>query len=356
MQAYLKLESEIKQGTIKPVYLFFGEDLYLANKLLKELENACFDQGDPIDFNYDLLDGETVSLVSILEAALTLPVFAGKRLIMVKNAHWFKPKTGKSNDEDENEADNAEEIEEVESETEIPLLNYLAEPSPTTVLVFFTKGKADKRRKLYKEITKKGAAWEGRYLKGQDLRNFINHWLKARGKKVDRITLETIADYQQGDLEYLEKELEKLVSYVGERKEVKLSDAEGILSIADQSNIFDLTDAVGTKDTGKALWLLRKMFSEGETHQYILSMLTYQLRLIIQTKALAAKNLNQQQIIEGIKGHPYPITKALRQSRNFDIGDLIFALEKLLEADVAIKLGNAEARTILEQTIFELCS
>lgn len=351
MGVFEDLRNEIRKGKFKPVYLFFGQDPYLAKDLLKELEKACFPQGEAMDFNYDLFDGETVSIVSILEAALTLPVFAPMRLVVVKNAPWFNVKNKQTEVED-----GEEKLEEAQDNGESFLLEYLNSPSPTTVLVFLAKDKVDKRRKIYREVAKKGVAWEGVYLKGLELRGFINERLVANGKRVDPIALATIIEFQQGDLEFLEKELGKLVSYVGERQIINLDDVENIFTFTDQNTIFDLLDAVGMKDTGKALWLLRKMFQEGETYQYISSMLVYQLRLIAQAKALFERNFNQQQIIDGIKGHPFPIKKAIAQSKNFTMKDLIFALEKLLEADVAIKVGQAEQKTILEQTVFELCS
>ena len=70
----------------------------------------------------------------------------------------------------------------------------------------------------------------------------------------------------------LTQELESC-QHVGDNKEIHYQDAVEILTVMDQHNVFDLTDAVGAQKSGRALWLLRKMFNEGESENYILSML-----------------------------------------------------------------------------------
>ncbi len=353
MSTYNTLMADIKSGKLKQVYLFFGGDFYFAEKVLKELEQVCFSDEGMKDFNYDIFDGERTSLTSILEATLILPVFAERRLVVVKNAYWLASKRKDAKEEDDEKGDDEEAI---QDDNSLAILNYLENPTLSTTLVLFVRGNVDKRKKFYKMITKEQAFLEGNDLKGQDLRIFIKDYLKEQGKEIDERGLAIIINQQQEGTQFLEKELEKLVSYAGTNQKIDQADVENILTLTIYNTIFDLTDAVGARDSAKALWLFRKMLQEGERIGFILSMLGFQLRLIIQAKELLEKNFTHQQIINSIKGSPYPIKKAIAQSRNFSINDLILALEKLLEADLFIKQGKAEPRTIFEQTIFELCS
>ncbi|MFA5536484.1 MAG: DNA polymerase III subunit delta [Bacillota bacterium] len=352
MSSYNTLMTDLKNGRVKQVYLFFGEDFYFAEKILSELEQICFTDEGMKDFNYDIFDGERTSLTSVLEATLILPVFAERRLVVVKNASWLAAKK-KTLKEEDGEIDGEEEV--GPDDSSLALHNYLENPCPSTVLVLFVPGSVDKRKKFYKTIAQHQAFLEGKDLKGQELRFFIQDYLKQQGKEIDERALALIINRQQEGTQFLEKELEKLVSYVGASKKINQSDVENILTLTIYNTIFDLTDAVGAKDAPKALWLFRKMLQEGENIFYISSMLVFQLRLIIQAKELLEKKITHQQIINSIKGSPYPIKKAIAQSKNFAVNDLILALEKLLEADVSIKLGKGEPKTVFEQTLFELC-
>lgn len=339
-----KILKDIKQRQIALVYLFSGEEPYLARQLVTAIEEAVL-EGTVQDFNYDLFDGEKTGLATVMEAAYTLPVFAEKRLVIVKNAPWFTAQN----------KDIGEQTKEQQQMSSL-LLDYLEQPVPTTCLVFMIPGKADKRRKVYKELVKKGIAWEGQLLEGQALGTFVQKWLGQRGKSISSRSLGAIISGHQGGLELLVRELEKLEIYVGDRDEITLEDIKAVIIFPEQNSIFELTDAVGTKDPSKALWLLRWMLQSGEAPIYILIMLARQLRLILQGMALLEEGYSQSQMAQKMQAHPYAVKKALTQARNHDKNALIIALEKILETDVAIKTGQGEPEALMEQTVLELCS
>lgn len=336
MRDYRKILEDIRRGRIAPVYLLAGEEAYFKEQILQCLEQEVMEDGKD-DFNYELFDGDTVSLDIIIESALQMPMFGAQRLVVVKNAPWFSSKSSGK-------------------EADALLVNYLQNPSPATCLVFLAAGSLDKRRKLYKELSQKGVVWESDALTGMSLKGFIDSWLSARGKRISPGALELVYTNYQGELALLVLELEKLTLYTGERKEVLPEDIEAVMSFPEQHSIFALTDAVGTKDGGEALWLLRSLLSSGEQPLYVLSMLARQFRLILHGKALAKEGYSQERIAQKMQAHPYAVQKALAQGRYYRKRELIEALAKLLEIDVAIKRGQGEPAALLEQAISELCS
>lgn len=331
---YHQLLASLRQGEIGSLYLFFGSETYLVNQLVKELENY-FLAGEMGDFNYDLFDGELINPEMIVETASLLPVFTDKRLVIVRNTPWFAKK---------------------DQATTKLLQEYLEQPSPTTTLVFLAQENVDKRLKLYRTLAKNGIAWESKPMDDRSLRQFIQERLQTLGVKITPSALQIIVMGHQGDLRLLVNELEKLALYTEGKKIADEEDVREVMVFGDQNNIFALTDAVGTKKKDQALWLLRQMLEEGEIPLYILSMLARQLRLILQAKALSDKGYSQNQVIAQIKGHSYPIRKALGQSRHYQERELISALEKTLETDMAIKRGLGEPTALLEQLVLDLCS
>ncbi|NLL19455.1 MAG: DNA polymerase III subunit delta [Clostridia bacterium] len=332
MKEYQRIVADIKKGRIAPVYLFSGEEPYLHRRLLEELEEAYLGSTD--DYNYELFDGDTVELEPVIEAANVLPMFGTKRLVVVKNAPWFGSSSGGG---------------------DAPLLEYLKQPSPYSCLVFLVSGKSDKRKKVCKELVKVGVHWESQPLDGADLAAFVREWLGMRGKAIEHDALEPILAGHQGNLELLVRELEKLTLYLGDRGKVAVEDIEAVMVFPEQNNIFALTDAVGSKDASEAVWLLRKMLQGGEAPVYIISMLARQLRLVLNGGALAKQGYSPQQIAQRLQVHPYPVRKALAQGRNFKQTELIAAMAKILETDVAIKRGQGEPAALLEQAVIELC-
>lgn len=334
MKEYQRILADISKGRIAPVYLFTGAEPYLHRKLLDRLEQVYLEDGAD-DYNYELFDGDTAELGSVVDAANVLPMFGSNKLVVVKNAPWFGAGANPQ---------------------EALLVDYLQEPSPYSCLVFLGQGKTDRRRKVVKELAKVGVLWESNPLEGADLASFVKEWLGEQGKVIGTDALALILAGHAGDLGLLVRELEKLSLYLGERKTVTAEDIEAVMVFPEQHNIFALTDAVGAKDAGKALWLLRKMLQAGEPPVYIIGMLARQLRLVLQGRALAEQGYSPQQIAQKMQVHPYPVKKALAQARNFRQGELIAAMTRILETDVALKRGQGEPVALLEQAVMELCT
>jgi DNA polymerase III delta subunit len=95
---------QIKRRQFRPVYLFFGPERYLLDELAAALKVALADEVNA-GFDYDLLDGETSSLSAVLNLANTPPWLAERRLVLVKNAPWFRG--NKKSKADNEETDSA---------------------------------------------------------------------------------------------------------------------------------------------------------------------------------------------------------------------------------------------------------
>jgi DNA polymerase-3 subunit delta len=329
---YQQVQNQIRRGQVAPLYLFFGEEAFLARHLVRLLEEQLL-QGSLRDFNYALFDGDTVSLEEVINAANTLPVFSEKRLVVVKNAPWF-------------EGTDEEEL----------LLAYLENPSPTTCLVFLAGDQVDARRRPYKILAKNGIVLKtSSPKKGREKVYFIREWLAKRGKKMDYQAQEYLLDKFAGSLESLVAELEKLELFVGKRSQINLADVLAVTSFSDEANIFALTDALGRKEFGTAVLELRKLLDWGREELYILAMLTRQLRLILQAGLLREKGCPPDQLGREMGVKQFAALQALKQVGNYQREELIEAMEKLLALDLALKKGQGEPATLFEKTLMEIC-
>ncbi|MGI6552107.1 MAG: DNA polymerase III subunit delta [Bacillota bacterium] len=332
---YQQVQNQIRRGQVAPLYLFFGEEAFLARHLVRLLEEQLL-QGSLRDFNYALFDGDTVSLEEVINAANTLPVFSEKRLVVVKNAPWF-------------EGTDEEEL----------LLAYLENPSPTTCLVFLAGDQVDARRRPYKILAKNGIVLKtSSPKKGREKVYFIREWLAKRGKKMDYQAQEYLLDKFAGSLESLVAELEKLELFVGKRSQINLADVLAVTSFSDEANIFALTDALGRKEFGTAVVELRKLLDWG------------------QRRALCSGDADQAvapdsagRSVKREKGCPPGQlgremgAKQFAALQAFETGGRIFRGKSLIEAmEKAVgdwmwrmKTGQGEPATLFEKTLMEIC-
>ncbi len=330
--------NSIKRGMVAPVYLLHGEEDYLQELIIKAFKEHLLAPGTG-DFNYDELDGENVSLFQIVDRANTLPVFAEKRLVIVKNP--FSLFLSKKKEEEDKGGD------------EKCLLDYISEPLASTCLVFWLKETADKRKKLYRAIEKKGEVVELTPLKGAELGRWLQDQAGALGKVLEPKALEYIMFHAGFSLRFLKNELDKLALFTGEERTISLAVVEKLLTKSIEANIFNLVDNLGLKKTEEALFELRNLLVTGEPAVRILFMIARQFRLILMVKDLEQRGFSEKQITAELSLHPYVTGKMLRQARNFTFPELERILEIILETDFAIKTGSP-VQAALENLVIKL--
>ncbi len=344
------LENSLKRQVISPVYLFYGDETYLRDRYLERFKSLVPEEYR--DFNMDIVDGRDTVLGAIVNMAETLPFLTERRLVIVKNADFFKAKRkpqkkGAHNDEEkdmgEEKPDSSEEV----------LIRYLENPIDSTCLIFCTDS-VDRKRKIYKRIEKNGQVVQFAQLKGRELTEWIRRTAGKLGKSVELAAAAGLVTAVGNNLRQLHNELEKLTCY-SEGSVITAADVEIMVSKTAELSIFDLVDAVGERNYSKAIKLAREMVFLGEPVIRILYMVARQCRLLLQAKSLLETGVSAKETAGLMQVHPYVAQKCIGQARNFTSGELKSALEKILDSDASIKGGKQEAELALELLIIALC-
>ncbi len=339
MRYYTELLNELRAGRTAPVYLFFGPETYLRGEAVKRMREMLL-PGEAGEFNFNLLDGRETSMADIISLACATPFFAGKRLVLVHDATLF---TGKKGD-----APNA-------GDEPSPLLEYLAAPNPHTCLVFDAGESVDKSKKIYKKIAGMGKVVEFSLLKTGELSAWLDKRARLAGKSLAQAAAREILARVGNSLQALSVEINKLISYVGERDVITREDVEAVISSHPEEDIFAVLDAIGEKNPTRALAGIHRLFRQKHPPQLILSMAARQIRLILRTGEAIESGTRFADIADKIGIHPYVAKKMSAQQKNFDRGQLTRSLYWLHKLDVAIKSGQQEFLPGMEIFILDIC-
>ncbi|HWV46187.1 MAG TPA: hypothetical protein VN039_09245, partial [Nitrospira sp.] len=83
--SYVQLESALKQQGLGSLYLVVGEEDLLRDSALASVKRAALgSEGD--EFNYELFYGDEAGGADIRNSVAAVPVFAERRLVVVKAA------------------------------------------------------------------------------------------------------------------------------------------------------------------------------------------------------------------------------------------------------------------------------
>ncbi|MBR5429354.1 MAG: DNA polymerase III subunit delta [Firmicutes bacterium] len=338
-----QLESSLKLGVTCPVYLFWGEETLLLEQAVNRIAGLTLAEGE--DWNRELLNGEDADPAAVADLANAASFFGRKRLVVVRGVNWFRPKKRK----------NAPEPEEAAVDIE-PLLAYLKDPNPDTVLILIAQGDVPRGSRLARAVQAVGRAVEFTSPKGGAREQWLKNYLHAAGKIPEAGVVSYMCLMCAEGLASLKSEADKLILYCDGRSRVTQDDAEAIVSAGAAAGVFQLTDQAVARDPAAAVATLRRLLLQGEAEQMLLSLLYAQYRNILLVKDMTARGFSQPQIASTAGINPFVVKKCQAAARAYDYRRLIRALDILLAVDIDVKSGKVEMKDGLELAIMRICA
>lgn len=329
------LKQDIRSGTLKQVYAFYGPEEYLKKYYIESIEKLVVDKAMK-DLNRIVLEGK-VDARKIMDSCEACPVFSDKKLIIVKNSGLLKG--GKK----ETEASK-------KSQSQGGLPEYL-QNMPSYAYLVFLEEEIDKRLKLTDAVKKSGLLVEFAYQKPVDLVKWVIKVCKSMGRIMDASVASYLVEISEQGMTEIYNEIQKLVMYTEGRQSITQPDVDRICTRSVKSRIFDLTDAIAEQDAVKGLKLLNDMLMLKEPLPKILFMITKQLRQILEVRLLQNKGYAAAQVASEMGLPPFIASKLIKQSSRFSEDRLKKAMEESLEYDIAIKTGKIDEKIAVELMI-----
>lgn len=315
-----------------PVYLLKGSDEVLANDAALELVHALVGDEDR-SLVVDELDAERfdtddgTDIAPLVDAAQTPPFLTSRRVVVGRHLGLFGTKDAVA-----------------------PLVDYLADPLPTTslVLVWERSPKAGARlpalpRSLADAVGKAGGVVVDTSVADRARKDWIDEHVHDAGIRLDRDAREELADRLAGDPGRLRGVLEALVSTYGAGAKLGLGDVEPYLGEAADVQPWDLTDAIDAGDIRLALERLHRMTGAGGRHPLqVMAVLHNHYARLLRLDGAPVSGEKEAAELLGIKGRStYAAKKALEQSRRLGTDRLRDFVGLLAEADLDLRGAKA---------------
>jgi DNA polymerase-3 subunit delta len=338
------------------IYILYGHDEFSLHEELNHIKNSLGDR-EALATNTTEFDGKQVAPGQLLDACKAMPFLGTHRLIIVDGllSRFEKgARTAKESDGEE------------EQEKAMPkkgwraewgeLKQRLPEVPPTTVLIF-VDGDINKKKDnlLLKQLAPSAKVLQFPKPSEDELKGWIVDRIKVGGGSIAPDAAKMLAVYAGDNLWVLASEIDKLLLYCG-GKRIEEKDIKEVVSYAREASIFIMVDALIAGHSATAVPLMQQMLDEGTAAPYILFMITKQVRLLVQVKELINLKCNRNEIRERMSAtHPYVLSKALEQSRNYSMERLEQIYRKILETDISIKQGIWKGDLALDLLVAELC-
>lgn len=315
------MRQAMRERTFARVYYFRGDDDFLKESTARELMSAVLDPSTR-DFNLELIRGDETSAEALDTALATPPMFADRRMVVVRDVHALK------------------------KDARLALEKYLTHPADDLVLLLIDpageKGNA----------TIAGASVVADFEPLPDHRVpgwIMHHSSSALGVAITDGAAKLLHENVGSDLAGLAAELDKLASYAGGGA-IDEAAVRSVVGVRSGETLGDLLDAVAERNGPRASALVPIVLSQPKNNAVTVIMaLATQMAAIAWGRAAKDRNVPAAGIDSGFwsllktgKGIPGRQWKEAvlcwsRAVGRWSSPDLEQALSELLAADIAAK-------------------
>jgi DNA polymerase III subunit delta len=308
-------------GAPAPVTLLKGSDEVVLRDAALALVTDLVGEGDHSlmveEVTVGAVEDDVDPLVALVDAAQTPPFLTDHRVVV-----------GRVVERRTKAADVA------------PLVDYLADPLPSTHLVLEWRGGTPPKA-LVEAIAAAGGRIEDTS-PGRKVAEWVGEQLAAHGIDVDAAARSRLATWVGEEPGKLHGLLELLRSTFGDGARLGVDDLEPFLGDDGGVPPWELTDAIDAGDIPRALDLLGRMLGQGQRHPFqVLATLHGHYGRILRLEGAAVSGEADAAKLLGLKGSTFPAKKALGMARRMGHDRVVAAIGLLSEADLDLRGGKA---------------
>jgi DNA polymerase-3 subunit delta len=343
-------------GPLKPGYILAGDELFLQERCRNAVLKA-FAPRDLRDFCLSDLDLSSSSIFEILDRAQTPSLMAPFQVVFVRNVRQLYTRG-------------------VKKDEFAALDRYFRSPNPQALLVFvadFIRIPSDARRmdmddknrfeRLTETIGEHCGMVELARVNEEDAMRWVAATTQEAGSRFEPDAARELVDSLGADMMTIASEVEKLLLYTLGRGRITLGDVETMVLGAKQRSLYELTDAISSRNPVRALALLHGLLNSSDAgedaaigHLYMLAR-TFRQMLVILEKNVRDQRAIWQALWQGFRIPPFAADDLIRQARRYKSRrDLTRALRLVARADLELRSSPPDKRLVLERLVYDLAS
>ena len=328
------LKKDLKEKTLKNLYIFHGEETFLLHYYLEAIKKELIDELTE-SFNYHKLTAETFDVQTFADAVENLPMMAEHTFIWVDDVDFFK-------------------LSESDREKMTELLSDIPEYCTVVFTYIATPWKPDKRlKKLYEAI--ENHAFEVPFDKQEhrDLIAWVTRHFAAEKKRITPDLCSYLIEITGGTMTALAGEIAKICAYSDSDMIVR-EDIDAVTEPVLDAVVFQMTNFMSQGNYGAALIKLRQLLKMQEEPVVILGTIGGHFRKISTARTLKDHGRPYSELIRLYKMGDYAARKTMDSAAGFSAKFCQVASQLVLETDYAMKTSYDDPQRLLEILIVRL--
>lgn len=334
-----ELLARLKRGKPIPALLLLGEETYLRDACRSALIDTYVSDAART-WAVSRFSADRGEVQSAVDQAQTLPMLSPQQVVFLEEAEAIEEFGDKKREEA---------VKQLEA--------YLADPASFTILVV-EAAHLDQRMRLGRLLLDRALVVHVGLGDNQDQRiaaavALAKSLAREREMDFENGAAEDLAESVAADLQRLKTEIEKLGTYLGDRRTIRREDVTLMVISEKAATVWELADFLAARRSKPALEFLERLLRDGDEPLSILGALAWMYRKLIEASELRG-SVNGWQAARSLQMRPEQAELAVRNARQISKPRLLAGLRALQRADDRLKSGEKDSRAVMEFLITEL--
>lgn len=344
------------QGRLRSGYVLAGDEVFLLDRCRAAVIKV-FVPPDLRDYCLSDLDLATTTIFEVLDRAQTPSLMSPFQVVFVRNVRLLYGRGAKK-------------------EQFAALDRYFRSPNPQALVIFvadFLRIATDARRmemedknrfeRLTETLGEHCGMVELVRVSDEDAMRWVVATAQEAGTRIEPDAARELVDALGADMMMIASELEKLLLYTAGKGRITLGDVETMVLAAKQRSLYELTDAISSRNRARALALLQGLLNSSDAgedaaigHLYMMAR-TFRQMLVILERNVRDSRAIWQALWQGFRMPPFAADELIRQARRYKSRrELTRALRLIARADLELRSSPPDKRIVLERLVYDLAS
>jgi len=325
------LMQQLDNNELSSVYLLQGEEYRMLEQLLTKIEETVLDESTK-SFNHHLFYGKETTPADLMNVARRFPMMAEKQLVVYKEAQYCR--------------------------TPDAIMEYLDNPVPSTVLVWYHPGKKiAANRKLGKAFLASGTVFSADPIAEREVTPVVTQFIKDAGYDIEPKPLHLLIENSGSKFSVIIKELDKVFSNLEKGNKIREEHIVKYVGINKEYNVFSLQKALAKKQRVKAMEILNYFTANINNHpvpMMIGALFAYFRKVAI---VQSMQRSTDKEIMSAVGISFYHIGEYREASKNYPGRKIVKVIEALNDCDLkfkGIKESTGGPASLFEETILKI--
>ena len=327
----------LKANEYAPVYLLQGAEPFYIDLITQHIEANALPEAQK-GFNQMVLYGKDVDVATVLNNARRFPMMSDRQVVIVKEA---------------------QEIADLNREEgQKRMLDYLQNPTPSTILVLAHKHKTlDGRKPLAKAADKYAVLVTTKKLYDNQVPEWVRNYVKGKGHSIDDKATQMLADYIGTNLERLANEIDKILINFAQPGTIDPGLVQKYVGISKEFNVFELQKAIAIRDVLKANRIVQYFEANPKNNPaipVIAVLFGFFSRLLLVHQS---KDSNDKALAGLLRLSPFVVKEYRAAARNYHVFKVMENVNHLRQADLRAKgvgAGSTPEGQLLKELVYRL--